>query len=67
MLGQVGEQDGQVEADSLGRFVVGLLEGGIVDLTLVVLFAAAQQELDFLPTKETDISLSKCTSLLINK
>ena len=49
MLGQVGQQDGQVKADGLGRLVVGLFEDCVVNLALVVFLATAQQELDFLP------------------
>ena len=51
VLGQVGEEHGHVEADGLAGLVVGLLEGGIVDLPLVVLLRAADQELDLLAGK----------------
>ena len=42
---QVGEEHRHVEANGLAGLIVGLLEGGVVDLALVVLFSAAQQEL----------------------
>ena len=45
VLRQVGEKHGHVEADGLAGLVVGLLERRVVDLPLVVLFSAAQQEL----------------------
>ena len=45
VLRQVGEEHGHVEADGLAGLVVGLLESGVVDLALVVLFSAAEQEL----------------------
>ena len=45
MFRQVGEKHGHVEADGLAGLVVGLLERRVVDLALVVLFSAAQQEL----------------------
>ena len=48
VLGQVGQQDGHVEADGLAGLVVGLLESGVVDLALVVLLSAADQELNLL-------------------
>ena len=51
VLRQVGEEHGHVEADGLAGLVVGLLEGGIVDLPLVVLLRAADQELDLLAGK----------------
>ena len=49
MLGQVGEEDGQVEADALCGVVVRLHELDVVDLTLVVcLLVAADEEVDLL-------------------
>ena len=48
---QVGEEHRHVEANGLAGLVVGLLEGGIVDLALVVLLRAADQELDLLAGK----------------
>ena len=49
VLGQVGEEDGQVEADGLGGVVVRLRELHVVDLTLVVrLLVAADEEVDLL-------------------
>ena len=51
MLGQVSEEHRHVEANGLAGLVVGLLEGGIVDLPLVVLLRAADQELDLLAGK----------------
>ena len=56
MLGQVGEQDCHVESNGLAGLVVGLLERGIVDLALVVLFRAADQELNLLA------GIGKCTN-----
>ena len=45
MLGQVGEQDGQVEPNGLGGVVVRLHELNVVDLALVIsLRVAAHQE-----------------------
>ena len=45
MLGQVGEENCQVEADGLGWVVVRLHELNVVDLTLVIsLRVAAHQE-----------------------
>ena len=49
MLGQVGKEDGQVEADALRRVVVRLNELNVVDLALVVgLLVAADEEVDLL-------------------
>ena len=52
VLRQVGEKHRHVEANGLAGLVVGLLEGGIVDLALVVLLRAADQELNLLAGKE---------------
>ena len=51
VLRQVGEEHRHVEANGLAGLVVGLLEGGIVDLALVVLLRAADQELNLLARK----------------
>ena len=49
MLRQVGEEDGQVEANRLGRVVVRLHELDVVNLALVVrLLVAADEEVDLL-------------------
>ena len=73
MLGQVGEQDGQVEPNGLGGVVVRLHELNVVDLTLVIsLRVAAHQEENLLAglikclnNKNSVISLweqTSCTS-----
>ena len=49
MLGQIGEEDGQVEADRLGGVVVRLNKLNIVNLSFVVrLLVAADEEVDLL-------------------
>ncbi len=48
MLRQVGEQDGHVERDLLGRVEEAAEEGGVLDVALVVRLGALQQELDLL-------------------
>ena len=56
MLRQVGEEHRHVEANGLAGLIVGLLEGGVVDLALVVLLRAADQELNLLTGR------GKCTN-----
>ena len=51
VLRQVGQEHCHVEANGLAGLVVGLLEGGVVDLALVVLLRAADQELNLLARK----------------
>ena len=66
VLGQVGEEHCHVEADGLAGLVVGLLEGGIVDLALVVLLRAADDELDLLAGKrKMDQYAWKCSRMRI--
>lgn len=48
VLGQVGEQHSQVEADFLGWVVEALCELHVVDLAIVVTVTAHKQEVDFL-------------------
>ena len=60
MLGQVGEENCQVEADGLGWVVVRLHELNVVDLALVVcLGVAAHQEENLLAVI---CSISICVS-----
>lgn len=51
MLGQVGEQHRQVEADLLGRLMEAVAEAYVVQLAIVVRLAARQKELYLLPGK----------------
>ena len=48
VLGQVGEQHGEVEADLFGRVMEALGELQVVDLAVVVLVTAHDQEVDLL-------------------
>ena len=46
MLGEVGEEDGEAEADLLGGVEEAARELAVLDVALVVGVAAQQQELD---------------------
>lgn len=48
VLGQVGEQHGQVEANLFGRVVEALCELHVVDLAVMVTVTAHEQEVDLL-------------------
>ena len=57
VLRQVGKEHRHVEANGLAGLVVGLLEGGIVDLALVILLRAANNELDLLARRGKSIKI----------